>query len=84
MYFKGIVKKDVKTKNLIERLNPGEIALINHKDLDEIAAMSLVEKKVKCIINVNKTISGRYPNQGPSVLVDANIPILKVMKVYLI
>lgn len=75
MYFKGIVKKDTKTKNLTKRLKPGDIAIINHKDLDEVAAMSLAEKKVKCIINVNKTISGRYPNQGPSVLLDANIPI---------
>lgn len=77
MYLKGIVKKDVKTKNLTSRLKPGEIALINHKDLDEIAALSLVEKKVKCIINTNKTISGRYPNQGPSVLLDSNIPIFE-------
>ncbi|MBZ2173764.1 hypothetical protein K8M07_00675 [Schnuerera sp. xch1] len=77
MHLKGIVKKDKKTKDLIKRLKPGEIALINHKDLDEIAALSLVGKKVKCVINVNKTISGRYPNQGPSVLVEANIPILE-------
>lgn len=77
MYFKGIIRKDNKTKNMIKRLKPGEIALINHKDLDEVAAMSLVEKKVKCIINVNKTISGKYPNQGPSVLLDANIPIFE-------
>lgn len=77
MYFKGIIRKDKKTKNMTKRLKPGEIALINHKDLDEIAALSLVEKKVKCIINVNKTISGKYPNQGPSVLLDANIPIFE-------
>ena len=77
MYLKGIVKKDLKTKKLTERLNPGDIALINHKDLDEIAAMSLVEKKVKCIINVSDTISGKYPNQGPSVLINANIPIFE-------
>lgn len=77
MYFKGTVKKDAKTKNLIKRLKSGDIAMINHKDLDEVAAISLVEKKVKCIINVNKTISGRYPNQGPSVLLEANIPIFE-------
>jgi len=77
MYFKGIVKKDRKTKNLIKRLKPGEIAIINHKDLDEVAALSLAEKKVKCVINVNTTISGRYPNQGPKVLIEANIPIFE-------
>lgn len=77
MYFRGVARKDNKTKNLIKRLKPGEIAIINHKDLDEVAAMSLVEKKVKCVINVNKTISGRYPNQGPKVMIEANIPIFE-------
>ncbi|HSH34646.1 putative cytokinetic ring protein SteA [Schnuerera sp.] len=80
MYIKGIVKKDRKTKELTKRLNFGEIALIDHKDLDEVAALSLVERKVKCVINLNETISGRYPNQGPSILIDASIPIFQVKK----
>lgn len=65
MYIKGVVKKDRKTKKLTNRLEYGDIALIDHKDLDEVAALSLVEKKVKCVVNINETISGRYPNQGP-------------------
>lgn len=77
MYIKGIVKKDRKTKKLVNRLKFGEIALIDHKDLDEVAALSLAEKKVQCVININKTISGRYPNQGPSILSEANIPIFE-------
>ena len=48
---KELLKKDAKTKNLIKRLEAGDIAMINHKDLDEIAAMGLAEKKVKCVIN---------------------------------
>lgn len=75
MAVKGKIKKDRKTKNLIKRLKPGDIALIAHKDLDEIAANSLVESKIKCIINTEETISGKYPNQGPSILLEANIPI---------
>lgn len=71
----GKVKKDKKTKNLISRLKSGDIALISHRDLDELAAMSLVEAKVKCVINADKTISGRYPNKGPSILFEANIPL---------
>ena len=78
MYIKGRVKKDKKTKNLTKRLKSGDIALICHKDLDEIGASSLVEKKVKCVINTDKTISGRYPNQGPSILLKANIPLFEV------
>jgi len=77
MYIKGKLKKDKKTKNLVTRLKPGDIALIAHRDLDEVAALSLVEKKVSAIINIQETISGRYPNQGPSILLDANIPMFE-------
>ena len=78
MYIKGFIKKDKKTKELISRLKPGDIALISHRDLDEVAAISLVESKVKCIVNADKTISGRYNNQGPKVLLDAKIPIFEL------
>ncbi|NLJ77794.1 MAG: hypothetical protein GX329_00365 [Tissierellia bacterium] len=78
MSIKGILKKDRKTKNLITRLNSGDIALVDHRDLDEIAALSLAESKIKCLINISETISGKYPNQGPSVLLNAGIPIFEV------
>lgn len=78
MYIKGKVKKDKRTKNLINRLKSGDIALIAHKDLDEVAALSLAEKKVTCVINTEPTISGRYPNQGPEILLDANIPMFQL------
>lgn len=78
MYIKGIIKKDKKTKNLVNRLKPGNIALIHHRDLDELAAISLVEAKVKCILNADKTISGRYNNQGPKILINAGIPIYEL------
>lgn len=77
MHIKGIVKKDKRTKQLINRLKHGEIALIDHKDLDEIGAISLAEKKIQCVININHTISGKYPNLGPSILSRANIPIFE-------
>ncbi|KNF07414.1 putative pyrophosphokinase [Gottschalkia purinilytica] len=77
MIIKGVVKKDRKTKDLVKRLKPGDIAIINHKDLDEIAATSLAESKVRCILNLDKTISGKYPNQGPNILLKAGIPIFE-------
>lgn len=77
MYIKGKIKKDKQTKNLTKRLDPGDIAIICHKDLDEIGAASLVEKKIKCVINTEKTISGRYPNRGPTILLEAEIPIFE-------
>ncbi len=78
MYIKGKVKRDRVTKNLTKRLSAGDIALISHTDLDEVAALSLVEKEVACIINTNETISGKYPNRGPEALMKHNIPIFEV------
>lgn len=78
MNIKGIVKRDEKTKNLANRLSPGDIAIISHKDLDEIAAISLAEKKISCIINTEETISGKYPNRGPAILMEKNIPIFEI------
>lgn len=45
MQITGTIKMDKRTKNLVKRLNSGEIAIIDHRDIDEVAAESLVEKK---------------------------------------
>ena len=79
MYIKGTVKKDRVTKNLTNRLNAGDIAIISHRDLDEIAAISLAEKKISCVINTEETISGKYPNRGPAILMEKHIPIFEVI-----
>ena len=76
MKIKAPIKIDRKTKNLAKRLIGGEIAVINHKDLDEVAAASLVEGKIKAVINADTSISGTYPNKGPSILAKRNIPII--------
>ncbi|MFZ5965829.1 MAG: putative cytokinetic ring protein SteA [Bacillota bacterium] len=76
MIVKSIARKDRKTKELVKRLNSGEIAVINHRDIDEVAANSLVACKPKLVINADKSISGRYPNLGPMILEKSGIPIL--------
>lgn len=70
------VLKDRRTKNLTRRLHPGDIVLINHTDLDTTAARTLVEKQVAAVINAVPSISGRYPNRGPEVLMKAGIPLI--------
>ena len=70
------VLKDRRTKNLTARLRPGDIALISHPDLDTTAARVLRDCRVSAVINAAPCITGRYPNRGPSLLLDANIPIL--------
>ena len=72
----GILKKDCKTKMLCKRLQPGDIALIAHRDLDALAAQELVEKNIKAVINVYNIFSGEYPAQGAQYLLDKGIYIL--------
>jgi uncharacterized membrane-anchored protein len=73
---KGTVRLDKKTKDLAKRLRPGDIALINHEDIDATAAQMLVDARVRAVINAAKSCSGRYPNLGPRILLEAGIPII--------
>ena len=70
------VLKDRRTKNLIPRLRPGDVALISHADLDTNAARGLIEARVAAVVNAVPSISGRYPNRGPGLLLAAGIPLL--------
>lgn len=72
----GIARVDGRTKRLIGRLQPGEIAVINHDDLDRIAAEGLVDRKVRAVINVAASSTGKYPNLGPLLLTAAGIPLI--------
>ena len=73
---KGTVKVGVRTKDLVKRLHSGDIAIIDHVDLDRVAAESLVASGVAAIVNASASISGRYPNSGPLIVVKAGIPIV--------
>ena len=73
---RGYAKKDQKTKNLINRLDANDIAVILHRDLDEVAAIHLAERKIKAVINGEESISGRFPNQGPRILSEAGISLI--------
>jgi len=50
--------------------------LIDHKDIDELAGDLLVQKKVRAVININSSITGRYPNVGPKTLVESGIYLI--------
>jgi uncharacterized membrane-anchored protein len=65
-----------RTKDLVTRLRAGDIAVIDHLDLDGVAASGLVEARVAAVVNASPSVSGRYPNPGPLVLVDAGIPLI--------
>src|SRR3954449_13540339 len=72
----GPVRLDRRTKRLVGRLRPGDIAVIDHVDLDRVAADSLVALGVAAVLNAKPSISGRYPNLGPEVLIQAGIPVI--------
>src|SRR6266487_261955 len=67
---------DRKTKNLTRRLKPGEIAVIDHADLDRVSAESLLNQQVAAVVNVAPSMTGRYPNIGPQLLVEAGVPLI--------
>jgi uncharacterized membrane-anchored protein len=67
---------DARTKRLLLRIQPGEIAVIDHEDLDRVAAEGLVDRGVAAVVNASRSISGRYPNRGPLILVEAGIPLI--------
>jgi len=76
MSIKGIAQKGRKTKDLVKLLKPEDIAIIAHTDIDRVSAEGLVNAGVKAVINADESISGRYPNVGPQLLIDAEILLL--------
>ena len=72
----GRARVDTRTKDLLRRLRPGEIAVIDHEDLDRVAAEGLVAAGVAAVVNASPSASGRYPNIGPLVITAAGIPLL--------
>jgi uncharacterized membrane-anchored protein len=72
----GVVRTDRRTDLLLPRLRRGDIAVLDHVDLDRATADALVSAEVVGVVNASPCISGRYPNLGPEILVAAGIPVL--------
>jgi len=73
---RGPAKVGRRTKDLIGRLRPGDVAIIDHLDLDRVAAEGLVLAEPAAVVNAAASISGRYPNVGPLLLAAAGIPLI--------
>ena len=76
MKYKGTAKIDKKTKTLVKRLKPGDVAFIDHEDIDRVTAEALVETRVDVVVNAGRSISGRYANLGPLIITDAGIYLI--------
>jgi uncharacterized membrane-anchored protein len=72
----GTARLDRRTCRLAARLRPGDIAFIDHADLDRPAAEALVAARVAAVVNAQPSSTGRYPNLGPEALVHAGIPLV--------
>ena len=72
----GPVRLDRRTKNLTKRLRAGDIAVIDHADIDKVSAEALVDAKVAVVINAAQSCTGSYPNLGPGIITDAGIPLI--------
>lgn len=72
----GTARLDRKTKNLVRRLGAGDVAIIDHADLDRIAAEDLIATGVRAVVNVAPSSTGRYPNPGPLFLAQAGVRLI--------
>lgn len=72
----GVTRLDRRVTRLLTRLNPGDIAVIDVADLNRSTADALVNARVAAVVNAKPSISGRYPNLGPEVLIAHDIPLL--------
>ena len=75
----GPVRLSKRTKDLVKRLEVGEIAIIDHADLDRIAAEDLAASRVAGVINVAPFSTGRYPNIGPLILARSGVVLVEAV-----
>jgi uncharacterized membrane-anchored protein len=72
----GPARVDARTKNLTKRLQHGDVAVIDHLDIDTVAAEALVARRPAAVVNASASTSGRYPNLGPDILLRAGVPLV--------
>src|SRR6476646_6436088 len=72
----GPARPGRKTKLLVKRLHRGDIAIIDHKDVDRVSAEDLIAAGVVAVLNCSPSSTGAYPNMGPLLLVQAGIHLV--------
>jgi uncharacterized membrane-anchored protein len=72
----GPARLDRRTKNLVRRLKPDDVAIIEHTDLDRVSAEELLESGVRVVVNVASSQTGRFPNPGPLLLVRGGVRLI--------
>jgi uncharacterized membrane-anchored protein len=72
----GIARVDRRTGDLLRRIGPGDVVILDQIDLDRVTADALVEAEVTGVVNASPSISGRFPNLGPEIVVGAGIVLV--------
>ncbi|NUR10089.1 MAG: hypothetical protein HOQ22_10180 [Nocardioidaceae bacterium] len=72
----GVVRMDRRTSSLLRRVRPGDVAVLDHLDLDRSTAQALVDAGVVAVVNASSFISGRYPNLGPELLARSGVVLV--------
>jgi uncharacterized membrane-anchored protein len=74
----GIARLGKRTKHLVKRLRPGDVAIVDHRDLDRVSGEDLVSCGVAGVVNCSPSSTGSYPNMGPLLVAQAGIALVDV------
>jgi uncharacterized membrane-anchored protein len=74
----GTVRLGRRTKELVKRIGPGDVAVVDHLNIDRIAAEELIATGVRAVVNASQSTDGRYPNAGPLMLARAGVLLVDV------
>jgi uncharacterized membrane-anchored protein len=74
--FTGAARLDRRTKRLVHRLGEGDVAIVDHADLDRVTAEELLDTGVRVVVNTSESLSGRFPNVGPLLLVRGGVTLI--------
>lgn len=76
MRHQGTARLDKRTKDLVKRLGPDDVAIIDHVDMDRVSAESLLGTGIEVVVNAARSISGAYPNVGPLLLTRGGVTLI--------
>jgi uncharacterized membrane-anchored protein len=76
MRHQGTARLDRRTKDLVKRLGPSDIAIIDHADMDRVSAEGLLATGVEVVVNAAHSITGAYPNLGPLLLARGGVTLI--------
>ena len=72
----GVARVSRRSDTLLGRVGHEDIVVIDHTDIDRATADALVKAGVTGVVNAAASISGRYPNLGPEILVSSGIILI--------